>query len=69
MNCELLPIRWTGLTVIQATVASADRLGELLFQLRLVGGLVEAECLLHLGQQVFVKELRHLGALGVYDAV
>ena len=46
-----------------------DRLGELLLQLRLVGGLVEAECLLHLREQVLVEKLRHLRALGVHDAV
>ena len=52
-----------------ALCACSIDLGELLLQLRLVGGLVVAERLLHLRQQVLVEELRHLGALGVHDAV
>ncbi len=46
-----------------------DDLGQLLLDLSLVGGLVLAERRLHLRQQVLVEELRHLGALGVHDAV
>ena len=46
-----------------------DGLGQLLLDLGLVGGLVLAERRLHLRQQVLVEELRHLGALGVHDAV
>ena len=47
----------------------ADDLGQLLLDLGLVGGLVLRERRLHLRQQVLVEELRHLGALGVHDAV
>ena len=46
-----------------------DDLGQLLLDLGLVGGLVLAERRLHLRQQILVEELRHLGALGVHDAV
>jgi hypothetical protein len=46
-----------------------DGLGQFLLDLGLVGGLVLTECRLHLRQQILVEELRHLGALGVHDAV
>ena len=46
-----------------------NHLGQFILQLRLVGGLVLAECRPHLRQEVLVEELRHLGALGVHDAV
>ena len=46
-----------------------DGFGELLLQFRLIRGLVEAECLLHLRQQILVEELRHLRALGVHDSI
>jgi hypothetical protein len=59
-----------GLREVHARGLDArDDLGQLLLDLGLVGGLVLAERRLHLRQQVLLEELRHLGALGVHDAV
>ena len=60
---QLLHLRRVSPDRTPSFVRLLDHLGELLLQLRLVGGLVQAEGLLHLRQQVPVEELGHLAAL------
>src|ERR1039458_3874540 len=62
LRVQLLHLR-KCLRVRTERLGLANSIGKLSLQLSFIGGLIEGKRLLHLWQEVLIKELRHLSAL------